>query len=113
MQFNREPAAWVGTIGAVLTVLAGFSMPGLNAGQATAITAFLTACVIAAFTRPVAVPLFTGALLAGVALLFEYGIDLSEAQVSSLTGLVVAAAALFGVRSQVTPKADPRPTSVV
>lgn len=101
--FGREPALVLGLIGATLTTLVSFNVPFLSAGAAAAIMALLTAGVTALLTRPIAPALFVGVLTAGVALVAEYGYTVSDQVVASLTGLLLAAFALFGIRPQVRP----------
>lgn len=110
---KREPTLIVAVIGALLTWLVSFNFDFLNAGQAAAITTLITAAVIAATTRPIAPALFTGAISAGAALVAEYGLHFTDAQVGGLSALVLAVFAAFGVRPQVTPNASPRPDAVV
>ncbi len=107
--FGRDPALWLALIGALLTWAAGFNLDFLNAGQATAITTGLTALTVAVFTRPLAPALFTAALAPIAALFAQYGLHWSEASVTGLAGLILAAFAFFGIRPQATPAADPRP----
>lgn len=101
--FGREPALVVAAVGSLLTVLAAFNLDFLNAGQAAALTAVLSALVMAVFTRPVAPALFTAVVAAGAALLLEYGVHVSDGVIASVTAAVLAAFALFGVRPQVNP----------
>lgn len=103
MSVSREPAIWVGVIGSILTSAAALELSFLNAGQASAIVAALTAIVIAVRTRPVAPAIFTGALSAGVALLAEYQVHLSDAWVGLLTSIVLGVCVLLGIRPQVNP----------
>lgn len=110
--FGREPALWLALIGAVLTWLAGFNLEFLSTGQAVAITSALTGVVIAVATRPVAPGLFVAAVGALAAMFAEYGLDWSEAAVTGLSSIILAVFALFGVRPQVTPAADPAPTAL-
>jgi hypothetical protein len=107
--FGREPALWIAAIGAVVTWAVSLGLDWLNAGQATAIVTFLTAVVIALTTRPVGPPLFVGAVAAGAALFAEYNLAVSDAFVTGLGAIILAGFALFGVRPQVTPRADPQP----
>jgi hypothetical protein len=100
--FGREPALVIGAIGAVLTFLAGLNLPGLDAGAASAITALITAGIMAATTRPVAPALFTGVLAAGVAVAAEYGLDVPDSTVAAASAVVVAVFALVA-RGQVSP----------
>lgn len=102
--FGREPALVVGVIGSFLTALAALNLDFLSAGQAAAITALVTAAIIAYTTSPKAPALFTGVFAAGVALIGEYGIDLSDELVAASTGLIVAVCALLGIRPQVSPQ---------
>ncbi|WP_326564567.1 hypothetical protein [Micromonospora peucetia] len=106
--FGREPALVIGAIGSLLTVLAALNVPGLSAGQAAAVTALVAAGITAWATRPVAPALYVGAVAAGAVLLAEYGFHVSDGTVAAIGGAVVAGFALFGVRPQVTPAADPR-----
>jgi hypothetical protein len=106
--FGREPALWLALIGALVTWGVSLGLDWLNAGQATAIITFITAVVIAFTTRPVGPPLFAGAVAAGAALFAEYGLSVSQEAVTGLGAIVLAAFALFGIRPQVTPVADPR-----
>lgn len=108
---GREPALVIGAIGSLLTVAAALNIPGISAGAAAALTALVSAAVIAFTTRPVAPALYTGAVAAGVAVLAEYGFNVSDSVVAALSGAVLAGFALFGVRPQVTPVADPRPAT--
>lgn len=101
--FGREPALVVGAVGSLLTVLAALNLDFLNAGQAAALTALLSALVIAVFTRPVAPAVFTAVVSAGAALALEYGVHVSDGVVASVTAAVLALCTLFGVRPQVNP----------
>lgn len=107
--FGREPALWLAVIGAVVTWAVSLGLDWLNAGQATAIITAITAGVIALTTRPIAPALFVGAVSAGAALFGEYGLNWSDAAVTGLGAIILAAFALFGIRPQATPAADPQP----
>jgi hypothetical protein len=110
--FGREPALWIGLIGAGLTWLVSLGLDWLNAGQATAITTALAAGLIAVTTRPIAPALFVGAVSAGAALFAEYNFSVSDAFVTGLGAFILAGFALFGIRPQVTPAADQAPTAL-
>lgn len=110
--FGREPALWIALIGAVLTWLAGFEMDVLSTGQAVAITGALTGVIVALTTRPAAPGLYVAAVSALAAMFAEYGLHWSEAAVTGLGGIILAAFALFGIRPQVTPAGDPAPTAL-
>lgn len=103
MKLSREPAVWIGIIGSVLTSLAAMGIDFLNAGQAAAITAALSAVLLAVFTRPVAPALFVAAFSALAAVMAEYGLNLPDGWVGAITSLILGGFALFGVRPQVTP----------
>ncbi|OKI52844.1 hypothetical protein [Micromonospora sp. CB01531] len=105
--FGREPALVIGAIGSLITVLAALNLPGLSAGAAAALTALVTASITAWTTRPVAPSLYVGVVAAVATLLAEYGFHVSDQSVAAIGGAIVAGFALFGVRPQVTPKADP------
>lgn len=104
--FGREPALIISTIGAIVAFLVA---TGLDSGIGAAVVAFITAVIIAATTRPVAPALFTAVLASAAALAAQFGLNFSDAQVGAAAGLVLASFALFGIRPQVTPVADPLP----
>lgn len=110
--FGREPALWVAAISAVLMALAGFHISWLDAGQSTVIVAALAALVMAFTTRPIGPGLFVSAFAAGAAVFAEYGLPMSEAQVTAVGVVIMAIFSLLGIRPQVTPAADPRPSAV-
>ncbi len=101
--FGREPALWLGLIGAVLTTLVSLNQPWLSAGAAAAIMVAITAVATAFLTRPVAPALFVAAFGAIAALFAEYGTTLPEGLVAGISSLILAGFALAGVRPQVTP----------
>jgi hypothetical protein len=109
--FGREPALVMGAIGAVLAWIATLGFEWMNAGQSTALITFLSAGVIALTTRPWAPALFVGVISAGASLAAAYQLHWSEEAVTGLGTIVLAVCALFGIRSQVTPAADPAPIS--
>jgi hypothetical protein len=107
--WGREPALIIGAIGAVLTAFAAMELPGLNAGQAAALTGAVTAVIIAATTRPVGPSLFVAAFVAVAALFGQYGLELSAEVIAGWSAVIVAGLALFGIRPAVTPNNDPQP----
>lgn len=107
--FGREPALVMSAIGAVLAWIATLGLDQFNAGHSTALIVFLSAVVIAATTRPWAPALFVGVVAAGAALAGTYGLHWSEAAVTGLGTIILTGFALFGIRPQVTPAADPAP----
>src|SRR5690554_4769767 len=100
---GREPAAWIATVGAVLTALAAVGVPFLSAGQAAAVTAAVASVVLVATTRPVAPGLVTGVVSAGAALLAEYGLHVPDATVGAISAAVLSVFALV-TRMQVSPQ---------
>lgn len=110
--WGREPALFLAAAGALLTVLAALNLPWLDAGAAAAITALVSAGVMAWATRPATPALFTGIVTAGAALLVEYGLDVSDKVVAAVTALVLAVFALIA-RGQVSPKDEVRAYPVV
>ena len=100
---GREPSAYVAVIGPILVFLAAVHVPFLSAGAAAAITALLSMVVLVWTTRPLAPPLITGLVTAGVAVLTEYGLSLSEQVVGALTAVALALLA-FVNRDQVRPQ---------
>jgi hypothetical protein len=110
--FGKEPALIIGLIGAVVSWVATLGWHWLNAGQATAIITFVSGLLIALTTRPWGPALFVAVVSAGAALFGEYGLNISQAAVAGLGAIVLAGFALFGIRPQVTPAADPAPTAL-
>lgn len=102
---GKEPALWLALIGALLTWAAGFGFDWLSTGQAVAIVGALTGVAIAVTTRPVAPGLYVAAVAVVAAMFSEYGLHWSEAAVTGLGGIILAAFALFGIRPQVSPVA--------
>lgn len=102
--FGRDPALWIGLIGAAVTVLVAGNLSWIDAGAGAAITTFVSALIVAATTRPWQPALFTGLVAAGAALLAEYGWNLSDQMVTGLSGLILAVFAIVGIRPQVAPK---------
>ena len=107
--FGREPALIMAVVGAVIAWIATLEMEWLNAGQSTALITFLSAVAIAATTRPWAPALFVGVVSAGAALAAAYGLHWSDEAVTGLGTIILTGFALFGIRPQVTPSADPVP----
>ena len=100
---GREPSLIIGFAGSCLTVLAALGLPWLDAGAAAAITALVSAGIIAATTRPIAPALYTGIVTAAAALGAQYGLHWSDQGVAAVSATVLAGFALFGIRPQVTP----------
>jgi uncharacterized membrane protein required for colicin V production len=103
--FGREPALVIQGLGAVLSTLVVFGLPGLNDGLVAAITAVLTAGA-AAWTawhvQPVAPSVFGGFIGAGATLLASLGFHLTQQQTGAVT-LAVAALVAILTRPQQTP----------
>lgn len=102
--FGRDPALWLGLLGAAVTVLVAGNLSWIDAGAGAAIVTFVSAVVVAATTRPWQPAMFTGIVAAGAALVAEYGWHLSDQMVTGLSGLILAVFAILGVRPQVAPK---------
>lgn len=107
--FGREPALVISLASAVLMWAVSLGLDWLNAGQATAAVAVVAALVMAWTTRPIGPGVFVALLSATAALFAEYQLHWSDAAVTGLGAIIVAGFALYGVRDQVTPAADPRP----
>lgn len=109
--FGREPALVIQTISAVLALLVGFGISGLDDGLAAAITAVLTAAAatwVALHVRPVAPTVFTGLVTASATLAAAFGLDLTQQQVGLVAMAATAVMAML-TRAQVTPTSDPDP----
>lgn len=110
--FGREPALVLQSIAALLALLIGFQMPGLNDVVAAAIMAVLTAAA-AAWTalhvRPLAPTLFGGLIIAAVTLLSVLGLHISQQQTGSVTAFVAVLIAMLTRPQQ--DYLDPIPTA--
>jgi hypothetical protein len=110
--FGREPAVIIGLLGSIITAFAALHMPWFSAGESAALFGALSALLIAACTRPLAPALFTAAFVAVAALFAQYGAHLSNDLIAGVTGLILAAFAMAGIRPQVVPVA-PAPAAPV
>lgn len=111
--FGREPALWIAVVQGFLMLAFTLGVPGVDGGLAGAVSLVLTAASTAwtaLAVKPISPAVFTGVLVALVQLLSRWGLDLSEVQVSSITGFVLLVVTLI-VRGQVTPTDDPRSPS--
>lgn len=109
--FGREPSLVINGIGAVLTLLVVFGLPGWNDALVAAITAALTAGAAwwtAWHVRPWPPSLFSGIVGAGFTLLASFGLHFSQAQTGAVT-LAVAGLMAILTRAQQTPIASPAP----
>lgn len=101
---NRpEPALYIGLIGAVGAFLITLNLSWLSASAEAAILSLIVAVVTAVFTKPIAPALYVGVLSAVAAVAAQYGLHWSDAAVAGLSGIILAAFALFGIRPQVFP----------
>lgn len=99
-----EPALILGLVGAVLSVFVALKFH-MTSDQAALIVAAITAVfgVVMAFrTRPIAPALFTTAVSSLAALFAGFGFHVAPALVGAVSGVILALAALLGVRHQVT-----------
>jgi hypothetical protein len=113
--FGREPTLILQAASALLAVLVTFGFSGLSAEQAGLIVAAISAGIgvaNAVLVRPITPAAFTAFVGALAALVTSYGLDLSQELVGTVQVAVVALLALV-VRVQVSPVADPRPSSDV
>jgi len=103
--FGREPAFWVGLVGAALTLVGtlGIGLDGDVAVLWTAAFGAATGAVIAALTRPIAPGAFLGLVTAIVALVGYYGLHVSDETVNALNSLILVILPLAAVRPQVAP----------
>lgn len=106
--FGREPALWIAFLSAIVMWAVSLGLDWLNAGQATAAVALISAVLMAITTRPIGPGVFVAALSALAALFAEYGLTWSDAAVTGLGAIIMAGFALMGIRPQATPAADPR-----
>lgn len=105
--FGREPALWIGFIGAALTVLTALNVEGFSDEQVALVVAALgaiTGAVQAAFTRPIAPGVFTAAVTALAALAIGYGFEVPAAVVGAVNMALIALLTLV-TRGEVSPAA--------
>lgn len=105
MIWGREPALWLATISASLSLAVTLGAPGLSAEQAALIVAAITAVFgawKAATVRPVAPAVFTTLVTAIAALVTGYGFAVSSETVGAVQAIVVTGLALL-LRQQVSP----------
>lgn len=103
---GREPTLWIQLATAVLGFGVTFGWDSLNAKQAAAIVAILTAilgAINAALVRPVAPPAFAAVVTAGATLLAAYGLEMGQERIGMVQLMVIAGLALL-TRVQVSPK---------
>lgn len=106
--FGREPAVWSAFLIAIVSGLAAFGVPGVDAGASFAIGGLISAAFTAWTTRPATPGVLTGLVTSVAAVLAEYRLDWSEGQVAALSGVVLTAYTLI-YTNRTTPVADPRP----
>jgi len=102
---NREPAFFVGLLGAVLALLLSFGVPGLSNETVALIMAFVNAALgfyVAWKTNETLLGVGVALTNAAVALAAGYGFNMTEAQTAAIIGLV---SVILGAwqRTQVAP----------
>lgn len=110
--FGREPAAWIGLIESILTLLMAFA---LGIGQDTfgpimAVVTAVFAVYTAWATKATMLGVIVGLAKSVVTLLAVYGLTLTDGQTAALIGLVTIVFGFFN-RTQTYPVADP-PTPI-
>jgi hypothetical protein len=104
---KQEPAFLVGLIGAVLTLLLEFGVPGLSVetvGLIMAVVMALGGLYVAWKTTHVVLGALVALLNASIALASGYGFDLSQGQQAALIALVTVIVGAWQ-RTQVSPLA--------
>lgn len=111
--FGREPTLWISVITG-LVILAGTAglhwLTGQQAGLIAGAIIALAGAANAFAVRPIAPAAFTYAIAALLAVAGSYGLNFSPETVGALNAIVLPALALI-TRGQVTPAADPAPTT--
>lgn len=111
--FGREPTLYLQAISAVLAFLVTFGWDNLSGEQAGLIVAVISAVfgvINALAVRPISPAIFDMLIKAGAALLAGYGLNLGQEHVGAFQLAVIALMTLV-LRNQVTPAADPAPTT--
>lgn len=107
--FQTEPAVIMYGLSAVLTALVAFGVhasPGQVAAVTTIATGLIT-IVTAVTTRPVAVPVVTGAVATIATAAAAFGLHLSTAQIGAFVPVLAIVLSLI-LRQAVTPVANSR-----
>jgi membrane-bound ClpP family serine protease len=107
MKFGREPSLYIGAIGTILTLVAGYGLDFLSPDQAGLIIVVLNAALgvwNALKVRPVAPAAFTYFIGVVATLIATYGVELSQSQISDVNAVVLAVLA-FILRGNVSPTA--------
>ncbi len=107
--FGREPAFWIGIVGAALTLVGTLGI-GLSADAAVLWTAAFGAAVgvVTMFaTRPIAPGALFAVVAAAVPLVSYYGLHISDGTVAAANALILAFFPLAAIRPQVTPVTSP------
>lgn len=113
MWFGREPALVIQSIGAVLSMLVAFSVPGLNDRLVALILAVISAGAgtwAAVHVRPIGPAAFTGFVGAAAALAGEFGLHATQQQLGLITAAAVMVATVWA-RGQITPTHSPVETA--
>lgn len=103
--FGREPSLWLTSIGALLSLIAGFGLDWLTPAQAIVVVVVLNAvvgAVNAALVRPVAPAAFTYLVSSAFSLVAAYGVHVPQATIAQVNAAVLAVLALV-LRGSVTP----------
>jgi uncharacterized membrane protein YccC len=106
--FGREPAAWVGLIEAVLTILLAFAI-GVSQETYGPILAVVTAALgvyTALVTRDTALGAIVGLVKAVLVLAAVYGLTLTDGQTAAVISLVTVVVGFFQ-RTQTSPVGEP------
>lgn len=102
---KREPSLYIGVIGTVLTLVAGYGLDFLTPAQAGLIIVVLNAGLgvwNAIKVRPVAPAAFTYFIGVVATLIATYGVELSQSQISDVNAAVLALLT-FILRGNVSP----------
>lgn len=102
--FGREPAAWVGLVEAVLTILLAFAI-GVSQETYGPILAVVTAALgvyTALVTRDTALGAIVGLVKAVLVLSAVYGLTLTDGQTAAIISLVTVVVGFFQ-RTQTSP----------
>lgn len=105
--FGREPTLWLAVIYAALTVIGTAQLSHFSPEQAAltnAAIAALVGAVNAYAVRPISPVSFTYAIACLAQLSAAYGVQIPEATLTAINGLIVPALALLS-RGQVSPAA--------
>lgn len=115
MKFSREPAAWLNTFSALIALLVGLKVFGLDDIKGAALVAVVsagTSAWLAFRVRPIVPTVLSGLVTSGFAALAAFDvIHLSASNVGLIVAFAEVLITAIAVRPFSTPLSDPAPAT--